>query len=191
MPDNNNNLDPGVKLFHDIPAEMMIEMLRKNSSLRGYLQGYAAEEYLMKKLRSMDGIDEVSKIPDRDKQKGDISLSYQGRPLTIEIKSLKSGSSREDFLEGGFSATVLVKRTDRAQDEGDQVGTTHLTPGEFDILAISTYGITGRWEYYYIANKYLPRAAHDTNKIHTNPRINVLSTPFLHSDLLKAIADLS
>ena len=136
----------GTKLLEDIPKEMMKEMFNKNSSLRGYVQGYAAEEFLMKSLRADSAFSEIEKIPDRSKQKGDISLKHQGRDLTVEVKSLIVGTDRDEVLEGGFSAVVIVKKTDRARDSEEAVGTCHLPVGEFDILAISTYSITGTWE---------------------------------------------
>lgn len=181
----------GTKLFENIPAEMMKEMLDKNSSLRGYVQGYAAEEFLMKDLRSDEDFTDVEKIPDRVKQKGDISLKYQGKPLTIEVKSLIVGTDKEDVIEGGFSAVVVVKKTDRARDTEESLGTCHLTPGEFDILAISTYSATGEWGYYFIANNRFPRSDTHPDRLKTSVRINVNSTPFIHEDIRKAIADLS
>lgn len=183
--------DLGSRLLADIPQDVMIEMFNKNSSLRGYVQGYAAEELLMKQLREVVGMSEIEKIPDRSKRKGDISLIYNGRPLTIEVKSLIVGSDRPDYMNGGFSAVTIVKKTDRATDTEEAVGTCHLPVGEFDILAISTYSITRTWEYYFIANKFIPRAESDQNKLKTSIRVNITSTPFLHSDILKAIADLS
>lgn len=181
----------GARLFQDIPPELMREMMEKNSSLRGYIQGYAAEEFLMKQLRQDPDFTEVAKIPDQASQKGDISCLYKQKPLTIEVKSILATSRREEILEGGFSGVVLVRKTDRGPDTEFEVGTSHLKPGQFDILAISTYGITGEWGYYFMANKYLPRVSGNPNKIKTSMGVNVTTTPFLYADIYKAIEDLS
>lgn len=184
-------MTPGAKLIHDLPMEMLTEMIDQNSSLRGFIQGYAAEAFLMRILQQDNAFSNVEKIPDQAKRKGDIAFTHTGRALTMEVKSLKSRTKKEDHIEGGFSAVVAVSKTDRAQDVDGMIGTCHVTPGTFDILAISTYNVTGDWGFYFIANKYLPRVETNSDLIKTSFRVNPLTTPFLRTDLGKAIADLA
>lgn len=173
-------------LLKDIPIEVLESLLLNNSSLRGYLQGYAAEEFLMRRLNEDESFCEISKIPDQSPQKGDIQCLYRATPLTIEVKSLKTGSDRDDFLVGGFVANVAVKKTDKPTN-----GTSHITQGEFDILAICTYNVTGEWDFYFMAGNRLPTIGIDSDKVKTSFKVNVTSTPFVHADIHKAIADLS
>lgn len=178
---------PGDLLLASTSASVLSSILNNNPSARGFLQGYIAEEYLMTYLRNLPGISDVSKIPDRHSKRGDIAFNYESRHYTVEVKSLKSNSRKEEFLDGGFSGVVGVKKTDVAWSKAGVKGTCHLSPGEFDILAISTYNVTGNWGFYFLASEFIPRTEGDPSKIKTSFRVNALTTPCLYQDIFKVI----
>lgn len=178
--------DKGDILLANTPNEILRSVLNNNPSARGLLQGYIAEEFLMAKLRQTVGVSDVAKIPDRHEKKGDISLQYKGREITIEVKSARN--PRPTPLEGGFYSDVTVKKSDRSASP-DGVITSCLEPGQFDILAISTYSLCGEWGYYFIASSNLPRSDKFPGKLKSNLTINVKTTPFLYEDISKVLRD--
>jgi hypothetical protein len=167
------------------------KVLADNPALRGFIQGYLAELALMKRLAIITGIKDVQKIPDKDIRKGDILFRYKGTDLTIEVKSVRSGSVKEDVLHETWEGTVGCKSSDKKEQltsEGILVNTSSIMRGTFDILAISTYTVEGTWDYVYMENKHLPSISHgDHNIIKTSFKINPLLTPLLESDLVKVL----
>lgn len=182
----------GEFLLNSLPRERLVEAIENNPSLRGYLQGYIAEEKLKDFLSQIDGVHNVYKIPDRDPRKGDFAFSYGGVERTVELKSVRSGSSREDILIGGVNCVVSVKNTDSLDIDGTGVKVTNLRRGDFDILAISLVSISGEWDFRFIANKHLPSSSKmGDDYIRTVLTMNTDNTPFLRTSILEVIKDIS
>jgi hypothetical protein len=180
----------GKNLLVGVSLEDIEDLATENPSLRGYLQGYVAEMFLKRKLAAMSELSEVEKIRDHDAKKGDFQFMYKGRELTIEVKSLKTASVKEDLLNGGWVGTVQVGASDSRTIE-DGTSTKCLERGQFDILAISAFAIGQGWDFYFIANKYLPSSNDYPDRIKTSFVINTANTPCLHTDLMEVLEDLT
>lgn len=145
--------------------------------------------FLKRKLDQMTGISNVSKIRDHDEQKGDFRFIYAGREVTIEVKSMATKTVREDLLNGGFTATVQVQASDpqRAQDG---TLTRCAERGRYDILAISAFAIGKGWDFFFMANKYLPSSTNYPERLSTSFTVNTNNTPCLHTNLFEVLEDL-
>ena len=173
-------------LLSGFKTEDLQLLIDENPYLRGYIQGYLAESVLAARLRDLPGVSSVRKIPDADKLRGDLSVSYLGVDMVIECKSLASGVVRDDLLTGGVEVSVLCKNTDRRTIVVPGVGevqSVNLPKGQFDILAICTYPITGEWGFLFMENKYLPEAENKPGFIKSRFIINTVSTPWLETDV--------
>lgn len=179
----------GKELLVGVTLEDIENIATENPSLRGYLQGYVAEMFLKRKLDQMSGIDNVSKIRDHDDQKGDFRFNWQGREVTIEVKSMATKTVREDLLNGGFNARVGLQMSD-AQVAPDGSLTRTAERGRYDILAISAFAIGKGWDFYFIANKYLPPSPNYPERLSTCFTVNTANTPCLHTDLYEVLEDL-
>ena len=179
----------GKDLLVGVTLEDIENLATENPSLRGYLQGYVAEMFLKRKLQQMEALSNVVKIRDHDEKKGDFQFQYKGKELTIEVKSLKTAGVKEDLLNGGWIGTVQVGASDSRTIE-DGTSTKCLERGQFDILAISAFAIGHGWDFYFIANKYLPASSTHPDRIKTSFVINTMNTPCLHTDLSEVLEDL-
>lgn len=180
----------GKDLLVGVSLEDIENLATQNTSLRGYLQGYIAEMFLKRKLETMPGVSEVVKIRDQDTKKGDFQFMYQGREWTIEAKSLLTKSVKEDILNGGWNGRVKVTASD-SQTTDDGRFTYAMIRGQFDILAISAFAIGKGWDFYFIANKYLPASDEFPDRLQTGFTINTANTPCLHTDLMEVLEDLA
>lgn len=182
-------ISKGKILLDAISRERLEKCIDENSSLRGFLQGYIAEEKLRDYLESILGVSDVSKIPDQDSIKGDFRFCYGGTFYTLELKSVRSSGVKEDQMEGGSSGCVVLKTTDsRTLKNGSK--TYCLNRNEFDILAISTFAIDGNWDFKFILNKYIPSSETDQALLVNRLWINTENTPLLRSSILDVLADI-
>lgn len=180
----------GKELLVGVSLEDLETLASENSSLRGYLQGYISEMFLKRKLEQMPGITDVVKIRDQDLKKGDFQFNYQGRELTIEAKSLLTSTVKEDLMNGGWKGTVYMASSDSKETETGAF-TKCLERGQFDILAISAFAVGKGWDFYFIANKYLPASADYPDRLRTSFVVNTLNTPCMHTDLTEVLEDLT
>jgi hypothetical protein len=177
-----------MSILSDFTQEELETVIAENSSLRGYLQGYLAEVALKKQLLQIEGVSLVEKIPDQCKEKGDFRVTYKDKTLTIEVKSIATNSVREDILNDTWQGKVQVKATDKRTIQVDGIGSvtsTSLLKGEFDVLAISCYAVSGKWEFLFIENEYLPEATATPGLIKTSFTVNPATTPLVSEDVIK------
>jgi hypothetical protein len=180
----------GKDLLVGVTLEDIENIATENPSLRGYLQGYVAEMFLKRKLEQMHALSGVEKIRDHDVRKGDFKFQYKGKELTVEVKSMATKSVKEDLLNRGWNAAVGIQ-TSYPQDLGDGTRTRCPERGTYDILAISAFAIGHGWDFFFIANKYLPSSAVYPDRLHTRLTINTVNTPCLHTDLVEVLEDLT
>jgi hypothetical protein len=146
----------------DLSADELTLVIDENPSLRGFMSGYIAEFQLKKFLKRTPGISNIIKYDDHDrKKKNDISFIYKGHEFTIEVKSLQTNSIRKKDTEtkATFQCDASDSRTVKLPN-GEEVVTTCLLVGEFDILAVNLFGFTGKWDYAFALNKDLPRSSY-------------------------------
>lgn len=180
----------GKDLLIGVTMEDLENLATENTSLRGYLQGYIAEMFLKRKLELMPEVTDISKIRDQDEKKGDFQFMFRGKEWTIEVKSLQTKSVKEDLLNGGWNGRVKVTASD-SQTTEDGRFTYAMLRGQFDILAISAFAIGKGWDFYFIANKYLPVSEEFPDRLQTGFTINTVNTPCLHTDLMEVLEDLA
>lgn len=186
---NKNNRT--VSILSAFTQEEVEQVIQDNPSLRGYLQGYLAEVALKKLLLQIPGVTSVTKIPDQADQKGDFMVTYHGVDISIESKSIGTNSVKEDVLNDTWQGTVHIKNTDKRDIEIEGVGiirTSSLCKGQFDILAVSCYAVSGNWDFVYMENEYLPVKSPDMPKLlKTSFVINPETTPLLTDSLVKVL----
>lgn len=138
--------------------ENLEELLLENPNLYGYLQGYLAEMHLAAQLRLLPGITSVKKIPDHSQRRGDLSILFNGREITLELKSLKTSTVEKTSF--GWKGSVGCKNTDNREVEVEGKGfkCCNLEPEGFDILAICTLAATGSWTFKFMRNSDIPRS---------------------------------
>ncbi|HET8686727.1 MAG TPA: hypothetical protein VFM18_08690 [Methanosarcina sp.] len=165
-------------------------LIDANPYLRGYVQGYLAEHVLASQLRSLPGVSLVEKIPDSNPEWGDLAVTYLGERMTIECKSLRTGSLREDVLHEAWESAVLCKNTDKrtVYIEGlGEIQSINLKKGDFDILAICTYPVTGEWRFLFLENRFLPEPDDKPGFIKSQFIINTATTPCLTGDAVHVL----
>jgi hypothetical protein len=176
-----------MSILSEFTNDELEEVISSNPNLRGYLQGYLAEVALKKQLLEIEGVSEVIKIPDHDEERGDLRVTYKGLPLTIEVKSIKTDSVRKDVLHDTWQGTVTIKSSDKREVEVEGLGlinSSHLIRGQFDILAISCYAVSGQWEFVFMDNDHLPPKSYKTPElIKTSFVVNPQTTPCLITDM--------
>lgn len=164
------------KLLEGFTLEDLEYLTDSNPYLRGYLHGYLAELVLMRKLRTIPGVDSVVKIPDLDKQKGDLEVQYLGVTMTIECKSIGSGSVKPDESHDSWTGAVSMKSSDKrkATIDGEERSFVNVDKGQFDILAVNCFVVNGSWDFVFIENKFLlekdDTPGYITSRLHINPK---------------------
>ncbi len=174
-------------LLHGFSLQDVQSLVDDNPYLRGYLQGYLAEARLRTLVESLPGVESVAKIPDASSAKGDLEVVFRGCQLSIESKSLSTGVLRKDVLNEAWEASVLCKNTDKREVYVEGLGdirSVNLRKGEFDILSICTYPVTGRWEFVFLPNRFLPEPEDKPGFIKSRFTINTATTVGLTSNLL-------
>ncbi|HTQ40545.1 MAG TPA: hypothetical protein VMJ32_16080 [Pirellulales bacterium] len=146
----------------EITAEQLTKAMDENPSCRGMLFGYIAEyklrEMWFTKRKGVTG--EVVKDDDHDREnKGDLVVTYKGRPFRIESKSLQTNSVIQTAA-GTYFGKAQCDASDRRRvkfPDGSTLETTCLLRGEFDILAINIYAFQNKWKFVFCKNQDLPK----------------------------------
>jgi len=143
-----------------ITSQDLTELLNQSPSLRGMLFGYAAEFKLHELWLNHPDITEVIKNDDHDrKKKGDRRFIYKGHPFVLEVKSLQTNSIEQ--VAGHWRGKTQVDASDRRKiylPDGDEVTTTLLQVGEFDVLAVNVFPFENEWRFVFAKNQDLPRS---------------------------------
>lgn len=146
-----------------ITEQELTLIIDENPSLRGFMIGYIAEHKLRALLTSSGHVEKLEKPDDHDRREGnksDLILTYRGHRFSFEVKSLQSNSIKPT-VDGGYKGKTQVDASDRrliTLPNGDQVETTCLLCGEFDILAINLFQFTEGWDFAFALNRDLPKS---------------------------------
>jgi transcriptional regulator with XRE-family HTH domain len=141
-----------------LTVSQLTELVEQNPSMRGILLGYIAEMKLTEIWFSDDRIRYITKSDDHDRvNKGDHLIEYRGHQFVVESKSLQSHSVR---IEGrAMHGKAQVDASDRrtiSLSSGQQVNTTLLRYGEFDLLAVNCFAFNEGWRFVFARNRDLP-----------------------------------
>ena len=160
-------------------------LAQDNPSLRGYLQGYLAELRLQELLLGLEEVNYVEKIPDSAQVKGDFFVEYRSHLLTVEAKSFRSGSSRFNPLLDTWDATVQCKNPGSRSlsfADGRQVTASCVEERRFDVIAVCTYPVTGRWEFLFAPEFCLPRAEGKPGYLQGSFKVDPLTSTGFYED---------
>lgn len=140
-------------------------IVESNPSLRGFLLGYVGEYKLRSLLLANPHVTALEKPDDHDRRKGnknDFTITYKGKAIAIEVKSLQTNSLRHDSQTGVIYGSAQVDASDRRTvtlSDGSKLETTCLLAGEFDVLAVNLFQFREEWDFAFILNTDLPRSS--------------------------------
>lgn len=145
------------------PQELTI-IVDENPSLRGFMLGYIAEYKLRSILLSGADAQGLEKPDDHARGKGkknDMILTYRGKTFSFEVKSLQTNSIKtlEDGTLFGKSQVDASDSREVTLPNGDELKTTCLVVGGFDILAINLFQFREQWDFAFVLNRDLPRSS--------------------------------
>ncbi len=148
----------------DLTPQELASIIESNPSLRGMVFGYAAELKLEKiHLKGNAKITDIVKPDDHDrKKKGDRVILYKNEAFKLESKSLQT-SMVERTAPGRYRGKAQVDASDRRKvrlPNGDEIETTCLLVGEFDVLAVNIFAFESKWRFVFARNRDLPRTTH-------------------------------
>lgn len=145
-----------------LSARELTQIVDGNPSLRGFMIGYVGEFQLRKIWFSGDRTSNVRKSDDHDRQqKNDLTITYKGHDVTFEVKSLQTLSIKREgeTCIGSFQCDASDSRAIPLPN-GEQVKTTCLMVGEFDILAVNLFAFHEQWDFAFALNRDLPRSTY-------------------------------
>lgn len=122
--------------------------------------GYVAEYKLRKTWFQDPRFKSVRKYDDHDRtRKGDLSIIYRDAEIRVEAKALQTHTVKRDGAgwKGAFQCDASDRRT-IALPDGQEVTTTCLKVGDFDLLAVCLFAFGGTWRFAFAKNKDLPRS---------------------------------
>lgn len=144
----------------EITPEQLTQMLNDNPSLRGMLLGYVAELKLKEIIISFPEVSYTTKFDDHNrKKKGDLYIVYHGKAFDVESKSLQTSMIKYDEQNKEWFGKAQVDASDRrivVLPSGEELHTTLLLRGEFDVLAINCYAFENEWRFVFARNSDLP-----------------------------------
>jgi hypothetical protein len=141
-----------------IPPEDLVLAIKRAPSLRGMILGYIAEEMFGKTVLCDHRITDVRQHDDHDREnnKVDTDFLFEGRRVSIQLKSLQTNSivwRRDlDALHGVVQNDGSDKR-DVKLPNGTVVSTTNYRMGDYQILAVPLFPFTGTWDFAYKLNR--------------------------------------
>ncbi len=135
-----------------ITAEQLTSLLDENPSLKGMLLGYTAELKLKEIITSFPEVSFTTKFDDHNrKKKGDLYVVYHGKAFNVESKSLQSSMIVYDAHNGIWRGKAQLDASDRRTVQlpsGQELDTTLLLRGEFDVLAVKCYAFENTWRFF-------------------------------------------
>lgn len=144
----------------NLSYEEVDELLTGNPSLQGMFLGYAAEVKLRSAWLTDDRIQSVRQPDPHDRtDQGDFVIAYKDVELIVEVKSLQTRTVKktDDGLAARFQCDASDRRTVHLPT-GEDLETTCLLVGEFDVLAVNLFAFTEDWVFAFAKNWDLPRS---------------------------------
>jgi len=148
-------MDVSMEVVKNMTKEELCYIAENNPCVRGMITGYTSEYHLEKMLRSIEGVTNLYKPDDHDrkKNKSDYILTYKGKTIRIQSKSIQTNSIRE---HGGiFSARVQNDASDKHDiilPNGKKVKCTNYAYGGYDILAVCLVNFTNKMNFCFKLN---------------------------------------
>lgn len=161
--------------------QMIAYVFSNNISALAFFEGYGSEYILEKIIKNVPGVSSCYKPGDNNTEiKGDLVPLYKGVPLQIEVKNVKRKTNdiarkpkqivnlEETYWTGYFSTRVARNRKLVFSD--GSVGYSYNTlRGQYDIIAVNVFQITGKQQFIYCLEKDLPSTTYIKSKTDLTP----------------------
>ncbi len=143
-----------------VTIQALNEVLASRPSLRGILIGFIAEYKLPQMWFADRRITGLERYDNHDRTRpGDFGFLYRRVPITVQVKSLQSNDVKE--VKGGYVGTFQCDASDRRPvilPNGDELETTCLVVGGFDLVAVNLFHFGHQWRFAFAKNEDLPRS---------------------------------
>lgn len=147
------------RIIDSVTPEELITAIKNAPSLRGMILGYIAEvKFEAEVLLPHALTDDVQSFDDhnRAENKADRAYVYQGKRITVQLKSIQTNSIKWSFEHESLLADVQNDGSDKRPvllPNGNTVETTNYKVGDYDILAVPLFPFTGNWDFAYKLNR--------------------------------------
>lgn len=141
-----------------IPPEDLVSAIKRAPSLRGMILGYIAEEMFHRHVLLASHFSDVRKHDDhnREENKADRDFLFNGRRVSVQLKSIQTNSICWDTQANCLRAVVQNDGSDKRDvhlPNGETVSTTNYKVGDYDILVVPLFPFTGTWDFAYKLNR--------------------------------------
>jgi transcriptional regulator with XRE-family HTH domain len=143
------------------------------------VKGKLAELYMNRQFEALRANGAIQEFVWQDSDgKPDFQVTYRGATIIVECKNIRN----ETFAQPP-SYKVELQRT---RNSKDGTPTRGYRADEFDVLGVSLFNQTGRWEYLYVATKHLQRRPDMPEFLGIMHRVPMLPDAIWSSDALVA-----
>lgn len=144
-------------MFDAVSPEHIISITKAVPSLRGIILGYLSEEMFEQHLNNIPQITNIIKPDDHDRKnnKSDRTVVFDNKTYKIQIKSIQTNSITWDIEKNVLQAYVQNDASDKRKillPNGEEVITTCYLANEYDVLAVSLFPFSERWDFAYKRN---------------------------------------
>jgi hypothetical protein len=145
----------------EMSAVEVLDLIAEARRLKMAVRGWVAEQHLVKRLAAVPGVSDCARI---EKEGGpDVSLRYDGHPLTVECKNVLRKTTKEGLARMDFQRTRASKADPCSR---------YYSPKEFDVLAACLHAVSERWEFSYVLPSQLDHHAACQGKLSNNVKID-------------------
>lgn len=153
-----------------IPPEDLVLAIKRAPSLRGMILGYIAEHMFERHVPGRYPVILSHHIEhhddhDRTANKSDRTITFGGRRYGVQLKSIQTNSIARNLATDVLQATVQNDGSDSrivVFEDGSSVKTVCYKRGDYDILAVPLFPLTGTWEFAYKLNASCEPSRHRT-----------------------------
>jgi len=147
--------------------DIMARIFNQNISALAFFEGYISEYFLEKLVVKVPGVSGCTKPGDNNTEvKGDLLPVYKGVPVRIEVKNVKRKTNtnrqpkqitnlEESYWLGNFSTRAGRSRNVTFSD-GSTVHTYNTKRGQYDVIAVNVFRLTGVNQFAYCLETDLP-----------------------------------
>ena len=160
-------LAPSVGRLHSLASEFeltqeeVLDLIANARRLKMAVRGWVAEEHLRREIIHLPGVTECER---KDEEGGpDLTLRFEGTPLTIECKNVLRKTNREGLARMDFQRTRASKNDPCSRYYG---------PGDFNILAACLHAVTEHWQFKYAIPSELDPHPKCRGKLSNNVKID-------------------
>lgn len=176
-------LAPNPERMHDLArefelsSEQILDVIANARQLKMAVRGWVAEEHLFRSLVTVPGVADCK----RNDGEGapDISLRFEGTPLTVECKNVLRQKTAQGIARMDFQRTRASKSDPCSRYYG---------PDDFNVLAACLHAVTERWEFKYAIPGKLEPHTKCVGKLSNNVKIDGRWNPSAAEILRAAVA---